>query len=81
MVEAEDSSSYEVLDIFDFEGNEYALLSVRPDGDTAGDERVVVMRLVEHGDAGSVLQEMTSDEEFERVVDYVNSLANQRDTD
>lgn len=79
-LEGDDGHSYscQILDIFNFEQQEYALLlnlgevnnEEEPD-DQAGS--IVVMRLTERGDQ-SIFQTIESEEEFERVIAHVEDM-------
>jgi uncharacterized protein YrzB (UPF0473 family) len=81
-LEGEDGQSYEcqILDIFDFEGQEYALLlkkasdkdAPKPEDDEDGS--LVIMRLIQRDDQ-SIFQTIESDEEFDKVVAHVEELA------
>lgn len=80
-LEGEDGQSYEcqILDIFDFEGQEYALLLKRAsdkDAKAEDDEdgSLVIMRLIQRDDQ-SIFQTIESDEEFDKVVAHVEELA------
>jgi hypothetical protein len=87
-LEGEDGQSYQcqILDIFDFEDQEYALL-LKMSGEkkeeakeTAEDEEddedgsLVIMRLIQREDQ-SIFQTIESDEEFDKVVAHVEELA------
>lgn len=82
-LEGEDGHSYscQILDIFEFEGQEYALLlkmgEPKSDGPEEEDEgSLVIMRLIQREDQ-SIFQTIESDDEFERVVAHVEELARQ----
>jgi uncharacterized protein YrzB (UPF0473 family) len=83
-LEGEDGHSYscQILDIFDFEGHEYALLlkmgEPKPEGTPEEDEEgsLVIMRLIQREDQ-SIFQTIESDDEFEKVVAHVEELARQ----
>lgn len=82
-LEGEDGHSYscQILDIFEFDNQEYALLLKmgEPKGDGSDEEEegsLVIMRLIQREDQ-SIFQTIESDEEFERVVAYVEELARQ----
>ena len=69
-LKGEDGNSYpcELLDIFEFEDTEYALLlPVDKDG-------LVVMRLVQR-DNQTIFQTIESDDEYNRVVAYLEEMA------
>ncbi|MDR3614022.1 MAG: DUF1292 domain-containing protein [Candidatus Obscuribacterales bacterium] len=82
-LEGEDGHSYscQILDIFEFDNQEYALLlkmgepEKTEEAEAADDEgSLVIMRLVQRDDQ-SIFQTIESDEEFERVVKHVEELA------
>jgi uncharacterized protein YrzB (UPF0473 family) len=81
-LEGEDGHSYscQILDIFDFEGQEYALLlkmgEPKPDAEEEEEGSLVIMRLVQREDQ-SIFQTIESDDEFDRVVAHVEELARQ----
>ena len=82
-LEGEDGHSYscQILDIFDFEGQEYALLLKMGEPKSEGAEEeeegsLVIMRLIQREDQ-SIFQTIESDEEFDRVVAHVEELARQ----
>ena len=80
-LEGDDGHSYscQILDIFEFEGNEYALLlnlseGGEPEGEAEDDgSSIVIMRLTQK-DEQSIFQTIESEEEFERVVAHVEEL-------
>lgn len=74
-LEGEDGHSYECefLDRFEFEGNEYALLlkvNDEEDEEEEDEQSLVIMRCFERGNE-FVFQTIESEEEFEKVVAYV----------
>jgi hypothetical protein len=85
-LEGEDGKSYscQLLNIFDFENQEYALLLKPEESKEAKEAKdakkeegcLVIMRLIERDDQ-SIFQTIESDEEFERVVAHVETLAKQ----
>ncbi|MBS1957670.1 MAG: DUF1292 domain-containing protein [Cyanobacteria bacterium SZAS-4] len=81
-LEGEDGHSYscQILDIFEFDNQEYALLLKMGDvkSDSAEEEEgsLVIMRLIQREDQ-SIFQTIESDDEFERVVAHVEELARQ----
>jgi uncharacterized protein YrzB (UPF0473 family) len=82
-LEGEDGHSYscQILDIFDFEGQEYALLlkmgeAKSESGEEDEEGSLVIMRLIQREDQ-SIFQTIESDEEFDRVVAHVEELARQ----
>ncbi|HEY9679772.1 MAG TPA: DUF1292 domain-containing protein [Drouetiella sp.] len=85
-LEGEDGHSYQcqILDIFEFENQEYALLLKMGDakGEAAEEEdgSLVIMRLIQREDQ-SIFQTIESDDEFERVVAHVEELARQSEAE
>jgi hypothetical protein len=86
-LEGEDGHSYscQILDIFDFEGQEYALLLKMGEAkaETAEEEEegsLVIMRLIQREDQ-SIFQTIESDDEFEKVVAHVEELARQAESE
>lgn len=81
-LEGEDGTSYncQILDIIEFEGQDYGILLKLKDqasggeGEEADDESLVIMRLIQKDDH-SIFRTIESDEEFDRVVAYVEELA------
>jgi len=90
MLEGEDGTSHscQILNVFEFENKEYALLlktdevkdkSTGKDKATDQDEgALVIMRLVER-DNQSIFQTIESDDEFNRVVAHIQQLAMQEE--
>jgi hypothetical protein len=62
----------QILDIFEFQDQQYAMLL------KLSDESLVVMRLISR-DSGSVFQTIESEDEFERVLAHVTTMAKQSD--
>ncbi|MBX9878674.1 MAG: DUF1292 domain-containing protein [Candidatus Obscuribacterales bacterium] len=82
-LEGEDGHSYscQIIDIFDFDEKEYALLLNLggEDGEEEGegaDEKgsLVIMRLIQKGDQ-AIFQTIETEEEFQKVVAHVESMA------
>ncbi len=79
-LEGEDGTSYncQILDIIEFEGQEYGiLLKLKGQGeeaDTEEEESLVIMRLIQRDDQ-SIFRTIESDDEFDKVVAYVEELA------
>lgn len=82
-LEGEDGTSYncQILDIIEFEGQEYGILlklkaDDKPSEDADGEEEesLVIMRLIQRDDQ-SIFRTIESDDEFEKVVAYVEELA------
>lgn len=82
-LEGEDGHSYscQILDIFEFDNQEYALLLKMGDnkGEAAEEDEegsLVIMRLIQRDDQ-SIFQTIESDDEFEKVVRHVEEIARQ----
>lgn len=82
-LEGEDGTSYncQILDIIEFEGQEYGILlklkgqaPSEPSEEDEEEESLVIMRLIQRDDH-SIFRTIESDEEFEKVVAYVEELA------
>jgi uncharacterized protein YrzB (UPF0473 family) len=92
-LEGEDGHSYscQILDIFEFDNQEYALLLKMPGATEAGaaeeeeteedeDGSLVIMRLITREDQ-SIFQTIESDEEFDRVVKHVEERAQEAESE
>ncbi len=93
-LEGDDGNSYscQLIDVFEFEKQEYALLlkvgelekktagkgnkTEAPEEAEDGEGSLVVMRLVQRDDQ-YIFQTIENDQEFERVISYVEELAAQ----
>lgn len=64
--------NFELFDIIEFEGKEYALL-LPADSDNDDDE-VVLMKLTKDGE-DYLFEAIEDDEEFDKVSEYIESLA------
>ena len=64
--------NFELFDIVEFEDKEYALL-LPADSDEDNDE-VILMRLTKDGE-DYLFEAIDSDEEFDKVSDYIENLA------
>ncbi len=79
-LEGEDGHSYscQIIDIFEFDEKEYALLlNLGESENDEGDEEkgsLVIMRLVQQGDQ-AIFQTIETEEEFQQVVTHVESMA------
>lgn len=79
-LEGEDGTSYncQILDIIEFEGQEYGiLLKLKGQGEESEseeEESLVIMRLIQRDDQ-SIFRTIESDDEFDKVVAYVEELA------
>lgn len=64
----------ELYDIVEVEGKQYAVLA--EEGADEEETELVLMRMVENGDSDEVFFEtIDDDEEFEKVQEYIESLA------
>lgn len=70
----------EVVEIFELDGQEYALLLPIPEGDD-DDEDMVVMRVDWADDDEATFSPIEDDDEFERVRVYVETLTEDGDLD
>jgi uncharacterized protein YrzB (UPF0473 family) len=82
-LEGEDGHAYscQILDIFEFDNQEYALLLKKSDNESETQDEdeegsLVIMRLIQRDDQ-SIFQTIESDDEFERVVRHVEEIARQ----
>jgi hypothetical protein len=89
-LEGDDGNTYscQLIDIFEFEKQEYALLLKEPlqgekkppaadkTSEEDEDSAIVVMRLLQRDDQ-YIFQTIENDQEFERVISYVEELAAQ----
>ena len=64
----------EIYDVVDFEGKTYVMLLPQEEGDE--DPEIIVMEYVEEGDEG-FFQNIDDEEEFDRVCEYIESLADE----
>lgn len=64
----------EIYDVVDFEGKTYVMLLPQEDGDE--DPEIIVMEYVEEGEEG-FFQNIDDEEEFDRVCEYIESLADE----
>lgn len=68
--------NFELLDIVEFENQEYGLLL--PKEDDEEEKEVVLMRLTKDGEE-YIFEVIESDEEFNKVVEYIDSLEDEED--
>ena len=72
--EAGNIINFELIDIIDMDGQEYGLLLPKEENDDPEEEKeVVLMRLTKEGEE-YVFEMIEDDEEFNKVVDYIDSL-------
>ena len=64
--------NFELFDIVEFEDKEYALL-LPAESDESEEEELVLMRLTKDGE-DYLFEAIESDEEFEKVSDYIENL-------
>lgn len=74
--------SFEVVDVFNYNGKDYAaLLRVNDDGSEIEDEdELILMRLIENDD-NYTFEEIEDDEEFDAVVDAFENEIDDEDED
>ncbi len=64
--------NFELYDIVEVEGQEYALL-IPADSETKEEEEVVLMRLSQEGD-DYIFESIDDDAEFDKVAEYIESM-------
>ena len=64
----------EIYDVVDFEGKTYVMLLPQEEGDE--DPEIIVMEYIEEGEEG-FFQNIDDEEEFDRVCEYIESLADE----
>ncbi len=91
-LEGDDGNAYacQLIDVFEFEKQEYALLLKMPEAGQAplpsppegeqGEGSLIVMRLTQRDDQ-CIFQTIEDDKEFERVISYIEELAQETLTD
>ena len=65
--------NFELIDIVEMDGQEYGLLLPKDDEESEEDKEVVLMRLTKEGEE-YVFEMIEDDEEFNKVVDYIDTL-------
>lgn len=65
--------NFELYDIVEVEGQEYALLIPAEKEDDAEEEELVIMRLTQDGE-DYIFESVDDDEEFNKVAEYVESM-------
>ena len=65
--------NFELIDIFEMEGQEYGLLLPKEGEESEEEKEVVLMRLTKEGEE-YVFEMIEDDEEFNKVVDYLDTL-------
>lgn len=65
--------NFELIDIVEMEGKEYGLLLPKENDDSEEEKEVVLMRLTKEGEE-YVFEMIEDDDEFNKVVDYIDSL-------
>jgi len=68
-------TSCEIYDIVEFEGKTYALL-LPVENDSDEDPELIVLEYIEEGEEGSFVS-IEDEDEFNRVCDYIESLADE----
>ena len=64
----------EIYDVVDFEGKTYVMLLPQEEG--VEDPEIIVMEYIEEGEEG-FFQNIDDEEEFDRVCEYIESLADE----
>ncbi len=73
--------NFELIDIIDMDGKEYGLLLPKEENDDSGEEKeVVLMRLTKEGEE-YIFEMIDDDDEFNKVVDYIDSLEDDEDSE
>lgn len=67
--------NFELIDIIEMDGQEYGLLLPKDDEESEEEKEVVLMRLTKEGEE-YVFEMIEDDEEFNKVVDYIDTLEN-----
>lgn len=65
--------NFELIDIIEMDGQEYGLLLPKDDEESEEEKEVVLMRLTKEGEE-YVFEMIEDDEEFNKVVDYIDTL-------
>lgn len=66
--------NFQLIDIIEMEGKEYALLLPQENDDSQEEEKeVVLMRLIKEGEEYT-FEMIEDDDEFNKVVDYIDTL-------
>ncbi len=65
--------NFELIDIIEMDGKEYGLLLPQDNEDKEEEKEVVLMRLTKDGEE-YVFEMIEDDEEFNKVVDYIDTL-------
>ncbi len=66
--------NFQLIDIIEMEGKEYALLLPQENDDSEEEEKeVVLMRLIKEGEEYT-FEMIEDDDEFNKVVDYIDTL-------
>ena len=70
--------NFELIDIIDMDGQEYGLLLPKENDDPEEEKEVVLMRLTKEGEE-YIFEMIEDDDEFNKVVDYIDSLEDTSD--
>ena len=65
--------NFQLIDIIEMEGKEYALLLPQENDDSEEEKEVVLMRLIKEGEEYT-FEMIEDDDEFNKVVDYIDTL-------
>ena len=70
--------NFELIDIVEMDGQEYGLLLPKDEAETDEEKEVVLMKLLKDGEE-YVFEMIEDDDEFNKVVDYIDSLDNEEE--
>ncbi len=70
--------NFELYDIVEVDGQEYALLLPAEEEDDSDEAEIVIMRLTKDGE-DYIFETIEEDDEFNRVAEYVESLTDEED--
>lgn len=70
--------NFELIDIIEMDGKEYGLLLPKENDDSDEEKEVVLMRLTKEGEE-YIFEMIEDDDEFNKVVDYIDSLEDTSD--
>ena len=70
--------NFELYDIVEVDGQEYALLLPAEEEDESDEAEIVIMRLTKDGE-DYIFETIDEDDEFNKVAEYVESLTDEED--
>ena len=70
--------NFELYDIVEVDGQEYALLLPAEEEDDSDEAEIVIMRLTKDGE-DYIFETIEEDDEFNKVAEYVESLTDEED--